>query len=97
MEVLTLTIALHPEAMESLAKDKIWHSFVVDMVLLCRERSIRLAAAEQMLLIVTRATAETQHVKVKGFYYNSLILLYHLAHTMDHKTRLNIKQSHVFL
>ena len=34
------------------------------MVLLCREPTIRLSAAEQMLLIVTRATGETAHVKM---------------------------------
>ena len=36
MEVLTLTIALHPEALDQLVKDKTWQSFVIDLVLLCK-------------------------------------------------------------
>lgn len=76
VEVLTLTIALHPEAMEALAKDKVWHAFVVDMVLLCRERTIRHSSAEQMLLIVTRATSETQHVKVVLTIYLFIPFIY---------------------
>ena len=36
LEVLTLTIALHPDAMDQLVKDKTWQAFVIDLVLLCR-------------------------------------------------------------
>lgn len=36
MEVLTLTIALHPEALDQLVKDKVGQAFVLDLVLMCR-------------------------------------------------------------
>ena len=63
METLTLAVALHPESMDALVKDKTWQSFVLDLVLLCKEQTIRIAAAEQFLMITTRATGETQYIK----------------------------------
>jgi len=64
LEVLTLAIALCPSALESLSKDKTWHGFLVDLVLLSSERAVRISAAEQFLLICTRATSDTGHVKL---------------------------------
>lgn len=49
METLTLAIALHPEAMDVLGKDKTWQAFVIDLVLLCREQTIRLVENECQL------------------------------------------------
>jgi len=64
LEVLTLAIALCPTSLDTLSKDKAWHSFLVDLVLLSPDRSIRMAAAEQFLLICTRATSDSTQVKM---------------------------------
>ena len=60
LEVLTLAISLHPSCIEGLCKEKSWHQFIIDIVLLCKERSIRSTGADQFLLIATRCTGE-QH------------------------------------
>ncbi|UYV75295.1 USP9X [Cordylochernes scorpioides] len=54
LEVLTLCLALCPEALDVLMKDKFWHSFIVDLLIICKNRSIRLTAAEQFALISTK-------------------------------------------
>jgi hypothetical protein len=41
---------LCPTALDSLAKDKVWHGFLVDNVFLSPECNARAAAAEQFLL-----------------------------------------------
>ena len=56
LEVLTLAIALYPTCLETLQKDKSWHNFIIDLVLLSKVRSIRLTAAEQFALIATRCS-----------------------------------------
>jgi ubiquitin carboxyl-terminal hydrolase 9/24 len=52
--VLTLAIALNPQSLEVLCKEKWWHNFIVDLVLMSEEKEIRSTAAEQFLLIATR-------------------------------------------
>ena len=64
LEVLTLAISLCPTVLDSLAKDKTWHGFLVDLVLLSPESNVRDSAAEQFLLICTRATSDSRHVKL---------------------------------
>ena len=64
LEVLTLAIALCPSALEVLSKDKHWHGFVVDLVLLCNNITVRQTSAEQFLLISSRATTDTSQVKM---------------------------------
>jgi ubiquitin carboxyl-terminal hydrolase 9/24 len=45
-------------------KDKSWQAFVIDSVLLCRNRSVRQAAADQFLMMATLATTgHTQSIK----------------------------------
>ena len=64
LEVLTLAISLCPTALDSLAKDKTWHGFLVDLVVLLPESKVRASAAEQFLLISTCATSDSGHVKL---------------------------------
>lgn len=64
LEVLTLALALHPSSFEGLGKDKSWHNFIIDMVLLSNSRLIRMTAAEQFILIATRCSAEPQPLKL---------------------------------
>ncbi|KAK7872586.1 hypothetical protein R5R35_013810 [Gryllus longicercus] len=60
LEVLTVALVLNPKALDALTKDKMWHTFIIDLVLLCKNRSVRLAAAEQFLLISTWCSASQQ-------------------------------------
>ena len=76
LEVLTLAIALCPTALDSLAKDKYWHGFLVDLVLLSPAPLVRGSAAEQFLLICTRATSDSGHVKLM------VNLLFTVVHTL---------------
>lgn len=54
LEVLTVAIALCPEALDSLIKEKSWHLFIIDLLLICKIRSIRQCAADQFSLIATK-------------------------------------------
>nr|CAD7397023.1 unnamed protein product [Timema cristinae] len=60
LEVLTITLVLNPKCLEALVKDKMWHTFIIDLLLLCKNRSVRMAAAEQFLLISTWCSASQQ-------------------------------------
>ncbi|CAH0386901.1 unnamed protein product [Bemisia tabaci] len=53
LELLTIALILNPSLMESLTKEKMWHTFIVDIVLICNNRLIRMAAAEQLILMLT--------------------------------------------
>ncbi|CAL1289008.1 unnamed protein product [Larinioides sclopetarius] len=54
LEVLTIALALCPEALDTLMKEKAWHLFIVDLLLICKNRSIRICAADQFSLIATK-------------------------------------------
>ncbi|XP_063224287.1 probable ubiquitin carboxyl-terminal hydrolase FAF-X isoform X9 [Bacillus rossius redtenbacheri] len=60
LEVLTVALVLNPKTLETLTKDKMWHMFIIDLLLLCRNRSVRITAAEQFLLISTWCSASQQ-------------------------------------
>ncbi|XP_071440611.1 ubiquitin carboxyl-terminal hydrolase 9X isoform X2 [Hetaerina americana] len=51
LEVLTIALVLNPKTLDVLTKEKLWHSFIIDLLLLCKNRMVRTAAAEQFLLI----------------------------------------------
>lgn len=38
LEVLTVELMLHPQCLELLTRDKSWHSFIIDLLLLCPSR-----------------------------------------------------------
>lgn len=54
LEVLTISLALCPEALDTLIGEKFWHLFIIDLLLICKNRSIRICAGEQFLLIATK-------------------------------------------
>ncbi|XP_076335071.1 ubiquitin carboxyl-terminal hydrolase 9X-like isoform X2 [Tachypleus tridentatus] len=54
LEVLSLTLALCPESLDTLMKDNHWHVFILDLILMCRNRSIRASATEQFTLMATK-------------------------------------------
>ncbi|XP_076338950.1 ubiquitin carboxyl-terminal hydrolase 9X-like isoform X1 [Tachypleus tridentatus] len=54
LEVLSVTLALCPESLDTLMKDKNWHLFILDLLLICKNRSIRVSATEQFTLVATK-------------------------------------------
>ncbi|XP_076235119.1 ubiquitin carboxyl-terminal hydrolase-like faf [Calliopsis andreniformis] len=53
LEVLPIALVLNPSALETLSKDEMWHTFLIDLVLRSKSKVIRTAAAEQFFLIWT--------------------------------------------
>ena len=54
LEVLCIAVALHPSSIEVLSKDKSWHTFVIDTLLLTPVPTVRAVAEDQFFLIATR-------------------------------------------
>lgn len=53
LEVLTIALALNSAAFDVLLREKMWHMFLIDLVLLSTSRAIRIVAAEQFFLVST--------------------------------------------
>ncbi|XP_024944100.1 probable ubiquitin carboxyl-terminal hydrolase FAF-X isoform X6 [Cephus cinctus] len=87
LEVLTIALVLNPTALESLTRDKIWHTFFIDLVLLSTARAVRIAAAEQFLLISTWCSSGHQPLQF------SITLLFTVLNTTVME---NAKQSHEY-
>ena len=62
--MLTLAITLYPATMDQLNKDKSWHDFIVDLVLMAGAEKVRSAATEQLLLIATIAASISGNLSV---------------------------------
>lgn len=60
LECLCLSLVLNPGVLGVLCRDKLWHTLLMDLVLLCPSRAVRLAAAEQFLVICTCGAASRQ-------------------------------------
>lgn len=60
LEVLSTSLVLNIKTLYRLSKDEMWHKFIIDLVLLCRNRSIRLCAIDQILTILTWCNATSQ-------------------------------------
>lgn len=60
LECLCLSLVLNPGVLNVLCREKLWHSLLMDLVLLCPSRAVRLAAAEQFLVICTCGAASRQ-------------------------------------
>ena len=54
LDVLALAVALYPQSLDNLCKDKSWHTFIIDLVIFSPVQEIRLTASDQFLLIATR-------------------------------------------
>ncbi|XP_034939757.1 probable ubiquitin carboxyl-terminal hydrolase FAF-X isoform X2 [Chelonus insularis] len=86
LEVLTIALILNPSALISLTRDKMWHTFLIDLVLVSTSRAVRIAAAEQFLLISTYCSNN------QAFQLNLMILLSVLNTTVTE----NARQSHEY-
>ena len=62
LEVLAVAVALNPACIDFLSKDRSWHTFVIDTLLLTPVATIRATATDQLLLIATRCSGKT-HLK----------------------------------
>lgn len=87
LEVLTIALVLNPSALETLSRDKIWHTFLIDLVLLSTSRAIRIAAGEQFFLISTWCSGGHQTLLV------TITLLFAVLNTIVTE---NAKQSHEY-
>lgn len=38
LDTLTLSLVLHKESLQAVHKDKAWREFIVDLILICRNR-----------------------------------------------------------
>lgn len=75
LEDLTIALVLNSSALGYLMEEKWWQMFIIDLVLLCSNRSIRIVAAEQFLLMVTFGTSH------KPLHF-SIILLFNVLHNL---------------
>jgi len=85
LEVLTIALVLNPSALEALSRDKGWHTFSIDVVLLNESRAIRIAGGEQFFLISTLCSDGQQTLLV------TIIMLFKVLNTIVTE---HAKQSH---
>lgn len=87
LEVLTIALVLNPNAFVNLTRDKMWHTFMTDLVLVSTSRAVRIAAAEQFLLISMYCSSSDQ-----SFHVIIMVLFNVLKTTVVE----NAKQSHEY-
>ncbi|XP_065841242.1 ubiquitin carboxyl-terminal hydrolase 9X-like isoform X2 [Oscarella lobularis] len=56
LEVLSTLLALQPNLQESLIKERDWQTFIIDLLLMSRNRPLRLTVCDQLFLMVTRCS-----------------------------------------
>ncbi|XP_042614954.1 probable ubiquitin carboxyl-terminal hydrolase FAF-X isoform X2 [Cyprinus carpio] len=54
LEVMTLCFAVLPTALDTLSKEKVWQTFIIDLLLHCQSKAVRQMAQEQFFLMATR-------------------------------------------
>ncbi|XP_012528213.1 probable ubiquitin carboxyl-terminal hydrolase FAF-X isoform X2 [Monomorium pharaonis] len=87
LEVLTIALVLNPSALETLSRDKIWHTFLIDLVLLSTSKAIRIAAGEQFFLISTWCS---------GGHQTLLVTITLLFTVLNSTVMENARQSHEY-
>lgn len=87
LEVLTIALLLNPNALVTLTRDKMWRTFLIDLVLLSTSKAVRIAASEQFLLISTWCSTGHQAIQ------QSISLLMSVLHTTVVE---NAKQCHEY-
>ncbi|KZC06489.1 putative ubiquitin carboxyl-terminal hydrolase FAF-X [Dufourea novaeangliae] len=87
LEVLTIALVLNQSALASLPRDKMWHTFLIDLVLLSPSRMIRMTSAEQFFLISTWYSLDHQY---------SVFAITLLFSVLDTTVMEHAKQSHEY-
>ncbi|RZF36782.1 hypothetical protein LSTR_LSTR013963 [Laodelphax striatellus] len=75
LEVLTVSLVLSPNCLESLIREPMWQTFIIDLLLCANNRSVRVSAVEQFLMISTLGCS--QHP-----LQLSIVYLFSVLHTM---------------
>lgn len=75
LEVLSMSLVLNVKILYGLSKDEMWHKFIIDSVLLCKNRSVRLCIVDQILTILTWCNASSQPLQ------DFIALLFSVLHT----------------
>ena len=81
LEVLTVINNLAPQTIEQISQDNTFFRFVLEMILLCATKAIRLAAAEQLLLISTQSQ---QHLMLNYFLSHLFKVLQNTVQTKEY-------------
>lgn len=55
-----MSLVLNAKILYKLSKDQVWQKFIIDLVLLCKNRSIRLCVVDQILTILTMCDANSE-------------------------------------
>jgi ubiquitin carboxyl-terminal hydrolase 9/24 len=61
LEVMSLSLAISPQVLASLESSQDWKHFVIDSLLIVRNRLIRITAADQLFYIVTKCSVSTSN------------------------------------
>ncbi|XP_076067071.1 ubiquitin carboxyl-terminal hydrolase-like faf isoform X3 [Oratosquilla oratoria] len=64
LETLSVVLALYPQALETLTKDQQFQNFVMSLILVSPERTVRQCAVEQLLLMATKCSSSPQTLVV---------------------------------
>ncbi|XP_037075311.1 probable ubiquitin carboxyl-terminal hydrolase FAF-X, partial [Pollicipes pollicipes] len=59
LETLSVALCLRPDILEALTKQEYFQSFIIDLVLICKNRVVRMCAAEQFSLIAMRCSSNS--------------------------------------
>ncbi|RWS11107.1 putative ubiquitin carboxyl-terminal hydrolase FAF-X-like protein [Dinothrombium tinctorium] len=60
LEVLTIMLMLSPLVLEQLMKDETWQTFIIDLLLVSSNRSVRQTALEEFVLIATKCPTNSE-------------------------------------
>ena len=52
LDTLTICFTLNPQALETLCKDKMWHAFIIDVLIRCRSRCVTENVQSWVLLLL---------------------------------------------
>lgn len=83
LEVLSISFALCPSTLDILIRDRIWHLFIIDLLLICKNRSIRVTAAEQFFLIASKCCSGDKPLK----FFIQLLLTIRDNKVLDYPTQ----------
>ncbi|KAK6644525.1 hypothetical protein RUM43_000792 [Polyplax serrata] len=61
LQVLTVSLVLNCKVMDTYIKDSLWHTFIIDLLLLAKHRVVRCAASDQFLLILYDSAQQPLH------------------------------------
>ncbi|ESN99989.1 hypothetical protein HELRODRAFT_176291 [Helobdella robusta] len=64
LELLTVCIVLCQESVDVICKDKAWQTFIISLLLGCKNRSIRIMASDQFYQVATNVTSSNNKLVI---------------------------------